>query len=140
MKQLLYPLLFLVACAGSQKEVTMQGSDLDIARVAGEWQGEYKGEDSGRSGPVSFSLEVGSHIAEGTVMMGPKPLKIVRNDLAQGDARPRRFEQFTKYIARNVVLAAPRIAHGHDGATDMIGRRGTVLLDRLAHRLAPSSL
>ena len=74
--KLMFPLLFVVACAGSQKEVTMQGSDLDIARVAGEWQGEYKGEDSGRSGPVSFSLEVGSHIAEGTVMMGPKPLKI----------------------------------------------------------------
>jgi len=72
----MYPLLFLIACGGSQKEVTMQGSDLDLARVAGEWQGAYSGNESGRSGPVSFSLEVGSHTAEGTVMMGAKPLKI----------------------------------------------------------------
>lgn len=75
--KLLYPLLFLVACAGSQKEVAMQGSDLDIARVAGDWQGEYMGTESGRSGPVSFSLQVGSHTAEGNVMMGgATPLKI----------------------------------------------------------------
>jgi hypothetical protein len=55
----------------------MQGSDLDIARVAGDWQGDYKGEDSGRTGPVSFSLQIGSHTAEGQVMMdGATPLKI----------------------------------------------------------------
>lgn len=55
----------------------MQGSDLDLARVAGEWQGEYKGNESGRSGPVSFSLQMGSHTAEGQVFMGGStPLKI----------------------------------------------------------------
>src|SRR5690348_2566184 len=56
--KLLYPLLFLVACAGTQKEVSMQGSDLDLARVAGDWQGEYKGTEPGRTGSVSFSLAV----------------------------------------------------------------------------------
>ncbi len=67
----------LAACGGGQKEVAVQGSDLDLARVAGDWEGEYTGTESGRSGPVSFSLQVGSHTAEGQVIMsGATPLKI----------------------------------------------------------------
>jgi hypothetical protein len=38
---------------------------------------DYKGNDSGRTGPVSFSLQLGSHTAEGEVVMGgTTPLKI----------------------------------------------------------------
>ena len=67
----------LAACGGSQKDVAVQGNDLDLARMSGDWVGEYKGNESGRVGPVSFSLQVGSHIAEGQVMMGGgTPLKI----------------------------------------------------------------
>ena len=70
-------LLFVVACGGTQKDVSMEGKDTDLARVAGDWQGEYKGDQSGRTGTVSFSLELGNHIAEGQVMMnGATPLKI----------------------------------------------------------------
>jgi hypothetical protein len=73
----LFPVLFVVACGGSQKDVSMEGKDTDLARVAGDWQGEYKGDQSGRTGTVSFSLELGNHIAEGQVMMGGStPLKI----------------------------------------------------------------
>ena len=73
----MFALAFVVACGGSQKDVVMQGSDLDLARVAGEWHGDYKATESGRTGPVSFSLQVGSHTAEGEVMMGGStPLKI----------------------------------------------------------------
>lgn len=74
--KLMYPLLFLAACGAGHKDVAMQGTDLDLARVAGDWQGEYKGNESGRTGPVSFSLQVGSHTAEGQVMLGETPLKI----------------------------------------------------------------
>ena len=74
--KLLYPLFLLAACGAAQKEVAMQGTDLDLARVAGDWHGEYKGAESGRTGPVNFSLQVGSHTAEGEVMMdGAKTLK-----------------------------------------------------------------
>ena len=70
-------LVVFAACGGSQKEVAMQGSDLDLARVAGDWEGEYKGNESGRTGPVNLSLHVGSHTAEGEILMGGKtPLKI----------------------------------------------------------------
>ena len=45
--------------------------------LAGDWQGEYQGKESGRSGTVSFSLAIGRHIAEGEVVMsGSTPLKI----------------------------------------------------------------
>jgi hypothetical protein len=87
-------LAFVVAaCGGSQKEVAVKGSDMDIARVAGDWQGEYKGTESGRSGPVSFSLQMGSHTAEGQVMLGgATPLKIefvaVKDDDIKGTIAP----------------------------------------------------
>ncbi|NVB77896.1 MAG: hypothetical protein HOV81_05825 [Kofleriaceae bacterium] len=89
----MYSLAFLVACGASQKDVAMQGSELDLARVAGEWQGEYTGTESGRTGPVSFSLQVGSHTAEGQVMMGGStPLKIefvkVKQDEVKGTIAP----------------------------------------------------
>ena len=89
----MYSLVFLVACGAGQKDVAMQGSELDLARVAGDWQGEYKGTESGRSGPVSFSLQVGSHTAEGQVMMGGStPLKIqfvkVKQDEVKGTIAP----------------------------------------------------
>ena len=70
-------LVLLFACGGTQKDVAVQGSDLDLARIAGDWEGSYKGNDSGRDGPVKFSLQVGSHTAEGQVFMGgATPLKI----------------------------------------------------------------
>jgi hypothetical protein len=75
--KLMLALALLVGCGASQKEVAVQGNDLDLARVAGDWEGEYKGVESGRTGPVSFSLQVGSHTAEGQVVMGgATPLKI----------------------------------------------------------------
>lgn len=89
----LFILAALVACGGSQKEVSVQGDDLDLARVAGDWEGEYKGTESGRSGPVTFSLQVGSHTAEGQVVMGgATPLKIefvkVNKDEVKGTIAP----------------------------------------------------
>jgi len=81
-------LAMLVACGGGQKDVAMKGSDLDLARVAGDWEGEYKGNESGRTGPVSFSLQVGSHTAEGQVVMsGATPLKIEFVGVKQNDVR-----------------------------------------------------
>ena len=93
MKLLMFAFAVLVGCGGSQKAVAVQGSDLDLARVAGDWEGEYKGAESGRSGPVSFSLAVGSHTAEGQVVMnGATPLKIefvkINKDEVKGTIAP----------------------------------------------------
>jgi len=93
MKSLMLSIALLAACGASQKEVAVQGKDLDLARVAGDWEGEYKGNESGRTGPVMFSLAMGSHTAEGQVIMnGTTPLKIefvkVKDDEVRGTIAP----------------------------------------------------
>ena len=78
----------MAACGGSQKDVAMQGDDLDLARVAGDWQGEYQGTESGRTGSVSLSLQLGSHVAEGQVVMGgTTPLKVEFVKVKQNEVR-----------------------------------------------------
>jgi len=67
----------LGACGAGHKDVAVKGNDNELAKVAGEWEGDYKGADTGRSGPVTFSLQLGRHVAEGEVVMsGTTPLKI----------------------------------------------------------------
>jgi hypothetical protein len=72
----LLALATLAACGGAQHPVEVKGGESDIAALAGDWEGSYTGIESGRSGPVSFSLELGRHVAEGDVMLGSAPLKI----------------------------------------------------------------
>lgn len=92
MKSLL-ALLLVAACGGGQQDVAVHGSDLDLARIQGDWDGTYTGTDSGRSGPVKFSLQLGNHIADGQVVMnGATPLKIefvnVKKDEVKGTIAP----------------------------------------------------
>jgi hypothetical protein len=80
--------IVLLACGGGQKEVAVKGNDNELARLGGEWKGEYKGNDSGRSGPISFSLQLGQHTAEGEVVMGgTTPLKIEFVQVKAGQVR-----------------------------------------------------
>jgi hypothetical protein len=70
-------IVLLAACGGSQKDVAVKGQDSELIKIAGDWEGEYQGRDSGRKGPVKFSLQLGRHTAEGEVFMGGEtPLKI----------------------------------------------------------------
>ena len=71
------------ACGGSQKEVAVKGNDSELVKIVGDWEGDYQGRESGRQGPVRFSLQLGRHIAEGEVFMGGEtPLKIQFVELA----------------------------------------------------------
>lgn len=66
-----------VACGGSQKDVEVKGKETETAKLAGDWEGTYEGKESGRSGTVKFSLQLGMHTAEGEVFMGgDTPLKV----------------------------------------------------------------
>jgi len=76
MKPALSILFVLAACGGAQS-VEVKGGEGDLAALAGHWEGDYTGTESGRSGPVTFDLELGRHTADGTVLMGGEtPLKI----------------------------------------------------------------
>jgi hypothetical protein len=77
MRSFLVAGLLVAACGGSQKQVAVKGEDSELIKIVGDWEGEYEGRDSGRKGPVKFSLELGRHTAEGEVFMGGEtPLKI----------------------------------------------------------------
>jgi hypothetical protein len=81
-------LAFLAACGGGQREVAVQGPDNELARLVGTWEGNYEGNDSGRSGPVMFALQLGQHSAEGEVRMGgTTPLKIDFIQVTAGQVR-----------------------------------------------------
>lgn len=76
------------ACGGAQKEVPVRGTDNELVRLAGNWEGDYHGLESGRSGPIEFDLRLGMHSAEGEVRMGgTTPLKIEFVNFKDGQIR-----------------------------------------------------
>jgi len=68
----------LAACGGMATQVEVKGGNEDVISLAGNWEGQYEGTESGRSGGIKFSLELGRHTADGEVMLGAgaPPLKI----------------------------------------------------------------
>ncbi len=67
-------LILMSACGGSQA-IQMKGENEDLVLLAGDWQGEYKGVETGRQGTIKFSLGVGRHTADGYVKMFPDGVK-----------------------------------------------------------------
>ena len=69
------PLLLLAAalwsgaCAPVVMKTPVSGLHTDIARLVGEWQGDYNSDDSGRRGLIAFRLRAGADTAEGDVIM-----------------------------------------------------------------------
>lgn len=79
MRRYAFAVLFAAGCGGSQKAVEVKGGDAELAKIAGEWSGDYQGVESGRSGTITFELQLGRHTAEGEIRMGTPdapPLKI----------------------------------------------------------------
>lgn len=54
------------ACARNPAPVPLYG---DAAALAGEWQGQYTSDESGRAGSIAFRLEAGRDTAYGDVLM-----------------------------------------------------------------------
>lgn len=67
----LMALLGGAACAGPSMPVPVSG---DIARLTGQWTGEYESRASGRVGSIVFTLEAGKDTARGDVIMIPATL------------------------------------------------------------------
>jgi hypothetical protein len=68
----------LGACASSMSSVPVKGSDGDVARLAGEWKGEFEGVNDARAGTIDFSFEMGRHTADAKVVMtiDGKPIQL----------------------------------------------------------------
>jgi hypothetical protein len=52
--------------------MAVEGPPADIEALAGTWRGEYRGETTGRSGTISFTLVAGEDHAHGDVVMTPR--------------------------------------------------------------------
>jgi hypothetical protein len=63
----------LVACRYQPQAVPLQAAPPDIAALAGRWEGEYLGKQSGRSGTIVFMIQPGKDTAYGDVLMGHDP-------------------------------------------------------------------
>jgi len=64
-------------CAASAKQVEVKGGNDDLIKFAGDWEGQFEGIDTGRTGTIKLSFQVGRHTADGEVTLaGSTPLKI----------------------------------------------------------------
>ncbi len=61
-----------IACASKPPGIEMSSSDFDLNPLLGEWHGEYKGSETGRSGTIAFTLRAGEANASGKVVMIPQ--------------------------------------------------------------------
>ena len=65
-------LLALAACSSTPAPVPVAGKTGDLQQLAGEWEGEYSSEATGRSGTIVFKLAPGEDHAHGDVLMIPR--------------------------------------------------------------------
>jgi len=82
------------ACGGAVQQIELKGKNDELVKLAGDWEGKFEGIDSGRSGKITFSFELGRHTAEGEVLMDPAlaPLKVsfvrVKGSAVMGQLEP----------------------------------------------------
>ncbi len=95
MKSASLALVVLLAACGGAQQVEVKGGDSDLAALAGHWEGNYSGNESGRSGPVTFDLELGRHTANGTVLMGGETPLSIQFVAVEGGTLSGKIEPYT---------------------------------------------
>src|SRR5439155_1322420 len=79
--------LIVAGCSGAPAPVPVVGAPVDIAKLAGEWGGDYRNDTNGRTGSIVFKLSAGADTAYGDVVMIPRQRPVERmpaQDPAQG--------------------------------------------------------
>jgi hypothetical protein len=61
--------LGVAACTPVVLKTPVSGTPTAVARLAGDWQGDYTSAESGRRGLIAFRLRAGADTAEGDVIM-----------------------------------------------------------------------
>jgi len=64
---------FSLACTSRPPEIGVTASDFDLNPLVGEWRGDYRSAETGRSGTIAFTLRAGEAAASGNVVMIPRP-------------------------------------------------------------------
>jgi hypothetical protein len=79
--------LIVAGCNGAPAPVPVVGAPMDIAKLAGEWGGDYRNDANGRTGSIVFNLSAGADTAYGDVVMIPRQRRVERmpsQDPSQG--------------------------------------------------------
>jgi hypothetical protein len=66
---LLGVLMLSTACALRPAPVVVSGPAADVKALVGQWTGEYRSAETGRSGSILFTLEAGTDTAHGDIVM-----------------------------------------------------------------------
>ena len=99
-------LVAVAAACGTapQTPVPVAGTAVDVAALAGQWEGSYSSPATGRSGSISFSLTANGDSATGDVVMIPRgfgrPLQAWNRTAAPAGAIPQRPSVLTINFVR----------------------------------------
>ncbi|HSN88321.1 MAG TPA: hypothetical protein VL025_16290 [Thermoanaerobaculia bacterium] len=110
-------LLILAACAAPAPPppVPVRGGPVDLTLLAGEWNGEYFGAETGRSGTIRLDLTAGEAIAYGEVVMydpGHRPL--VPAGLDRQEERPSTQALSIRFVAVDEGIVSGSLEPYHD--------------------------
>lgn len=103
-----------LGCQGVQPPVPVAG---DLMMLAGRWEGEYGGRESGRHGSIIFTLAAGADTAYGDVLMTPREWEVPPDSRPGKPDIPLRPQgQSPQAIPIAFVRAADRTVEGQLGA------------------------
>jgi len=97
-----------MGCALNPAPVPVEGPKEDVGSLVGEWVGEYRSLETGRSGSIMFTLAAGTDTAFGDVVMVPKEAGIPRTDVTPPATASRQAQQvltirFVRVVEGTVV-------------------------------------
>lgn len=69
-------LVLLTGCARMRTPVPLAGDETSINMLTGRWAGDYKSEETGRSGSITFDLSGDDNSAYGDILMVARPSAI----------------------------------------------------------------
>lgn len=100
-----FTLLAVMACQSIPETVPLVGSPMDVSSLVGEWNGEYDGGASGRSGSIVFVLRSATDTAHGDVLMIPR----AHGENAGADTRHGQLQLHSNQVLK---IAFVRVANG----------------------------
>ena len=75
--------VIMTACATNPAPVPVTGAPADVNALVGEWAGEYRSPESGRSGSILFKLAPGRDTANGDIVMVNRETGMSADDAVQ---------------------------------------------------------
>ena len=127
MRATLVGVLLLSACALNPAPVPVSGTTSDIEALVGQWSGEYRSVETGRSGSILFTLEAGTDTAHGDIVMVARELDMTYDDAMRVAMQRHAANQVLtiRFVRVNgtTVTGSPPLPPVQTRATSLAGRR-----------------